>query len=214
MSTRRILVTNAKGGCGKTTTATHLAAALAHGGLRVALADCDRQKSSLRWLKTRNGHSPEIQGLDWTKAEAPPKRADRLVIDCPGALPFKRIEALISSSDVVVVPILPSIFDEDSTRRLLKRVSDLKPIRKGKKDVAIVANRLRPRTRATARLEAFLARLDYPVAAQVRDRAAYADLALEGLTGFDVPGRRTEAIRTEWLPLIHLIEGIAEPARS
>ena len=41
-----ILVVNSKGGCGKTTVATNLAAAYANGGKSVALFDCDRQASA------------------------------------------------------------------------------------------------------------------------------------------------------------------------
>ena len=48
-----VLVANPKGGCGKTTIATHLAAAFANGGLRTALADTDRQRSCLGWLDAR-----------------------------------------------------------------------------------------------------------------------------------------------------------------
>ena len=50
---RKILVVNSKGGCGKTTLATNLAVALAARGDDVALADADRQKSSLSWVKRR-----------------------------------------------------------------------------------------------------------------------------------------------------------------
>ncbi|MEO1250178.1 MAG: ParA family protein, partial [Pseudomonadota bacterium] len=48
-----ILVLNLKGGCGKTTLATNLAGACAAHGLKVALAEVDRQKSALTWLKSR-----------------------------------------------------------------------------------------------------------------------------------------------------------------
>ncbi len=54
----RVLVTNIKGGCGKTTIATNLAAAFAAGGFATGLAEVDRQRSSLSWLKLRDGHAP------------------------------------------------------------------------------------------------------------------------------------------------------------
>ncbi len=50
---RAVLVANPKGGCGKTTLATNLAAGLAYRDERVVLWDLDRQKSSLEWLTLR-----------------------------------------------------------------------------------------------------------------------------------------------------------------
>ena len=48
---RHIMVLNSKGGCGKSTIATNLAAYYASEGYNVALADFDSQGSSLNWLK-------------------------------------------------------------------------------------------------------------------------------------------------------------------
>ena len=77
-----VLVANTKGGCGKTTVSTHLAAAFAGAGQRTALADADRQRSSLEWTRLRPGTAPPIAGLDWSKDLARlPKGFDRLVID-------------------------------------------------------------------------------------------------------------------------------------
>ena len=50
---QKILVLNPKGGSGKSTIATNLAAYYAWQGLRVALMDHDPQGSSMRWLKLR-----------------------------------------------------------------------------------------------------------------------------------------------------------------
>ncbi len=56
-----VVVTNLKGGVGKTTTAVYLAAvAVARGYDEVLLIDADRQASSAEWLsrRRRSGRSP------------------------------------------------------------------------------------------------------------------------------------------------------------
>src|SRR3712207_2178522 len=106
-----VLVANIKGGCGKTTIATHLAAAFATGGQTTLLADVDRQRSSLGWIDRRPASAALLTGLDWTKdLPAPPKGSGRLVIDAPAALKTKQIEELVKLADVIVLPVLPSAF--------------------------------------------------------------------------------------------------------
>ncbi len=202
-----VLVVNTKGGCGKTTTATHLASAFAHAGMTTALADCDRQGSSLGWLEARPEAAPRVTGLDWSKdAGKAPKATERLVIDAPAAMRFGRLEALIDDADVVVVPMLPSVFDERSTAKLIAKVEGLKPVRKGKKVLGLVANRLKPRSRAGARLEAFAAGLDQEVVGRIPDRAIYPDVALDGLSVFDLPGAKGSQLRADWLSVIRFCE--------
>ena len=206
----RVLITNFKGGCGKTTIATNLAAAFAAGGFATGLAEVDRQRSSLSWLKLRDGDARPIQGLDWRKqvGEIPPELR-RLVIDAPANLRMRHVDDLISESDLVVVPVLASVFDEGSTQRFLAKLDELKPIRKGRKTVALVANRLRPRSKATQRLESFLERLGQPIAARLGDRAIYGELAVQGLSIFDIDGQQARPVREEWRPLLNAIEEIA-----
>ena len=50
MALKRIIVTNAKGGCGKTTITTNIASHYALQGKNVRLFDHDAQGSSLAWL--------------------------------------------------------------------------------------------------------------------------------------------------------------------
>jgi len=204
-----VLVANTKGGCGKTTTATQLASAFARAGLTTVLADGDRQRSSLGWLARRPDTAPAIVGLDWVKKLSSPPNADRLVIDAPAALRFGALEDLTARADVVLVPVLPSAFDEASTGKLVAKLAALKPVAKGKKSVALVPNRLKARSRAASRLEAFCGDLDQPVAGRVPDRAAYADLAMEGLGAFDVDGNRGKALRGDWLTIVAFCEGRA-----
>jgi chromosome partitioning protein len=186
-----VLVANTKGGCGKTTIATTLASAFAGQGHFTVLADVDRQHSS----------------LDWAKSDfVVPKDAERVVIDAPAALKMKDVEALVKMADVIVLPVLPSAFDEGATRRFLTRLEELKPIRKSRAAVAIVGNRMRARTRAAAQLDAFLGGLGHTVVSRSRDSAADTEAAADGLSVFDLRGRRAEDLREDWAPLLRHIE--------
>lgn len=205
-----ILVANIKGGVGKTTVATHLASAFATAGLRTALADVDRQRSSLGWLERRPATAAGIAALDWTKSIGDmPKGLDRLVIDAPAALKSKDVETLVREADVVVLPLLPGAFDEHATARFLKTLDDLKPIRKNRKAVAIVGNRLRARTHAADRLDRFMETAGHRVVTRLRDSLAYPDAADAGLSLFDQKQKRIRDLQADWAPLLAFIEEVA-----
>jgi chromosome partitioning protein len=198
-----VLVANTKGGCGKTTVATHLAAALACGGHQTALADADRQRSSLEWTRLRPGTAAPIVALDWSKELAPPPGGiARLVIDAPAAMKKKELFDLVEMADVIVVPVLPSVFDQGSTTVFLARLNELKPIRKNRKPVGVLRNRVRARTRATARLAQFLAEIEYADLGALPDRAIYNDVAAAGLSLFDLTGTRAAALQQDWASLL------------
>ncbi len=206
---RKILIANGKGGCGKTTIATTLAAALANSGADVILADADRQGSSLSWLKARPENLAKIEALDWSKEKAIgefPKGRDALVIDGPGGLRSTLAEQLIAECDDVVVPVSPSAFDWNATEKFVNRISKMKRVKKGKAGIHLIANRVRPRTRILSELETFMSDLGYPVLARLSDRVVYARLASNGESVFDQNTRENISARSQWQPLILAVQ--------
>jgi chromosome partitioning protein len=207
-----ILVTNTKGGCGKTTIATGLAGAFALTGSRTVLADCDRQKSSLGWVSRRPLGAPAITPVNWSKDTQPlPPKTQRLVIDSPAALKRKRLEELVRLADIVILPVLPSVFDETTTRRFLTTLEKLKPVRKGKRPVAVIGNRVRARTRTAARLDDFLGEVGQRSVASLRDTQLYPASAAAGLSLFDLRSRRAAGFVGDWQPLLSFIDEITAP---
>ena len=125
----RIVFANEKGGTGKSTTAVHVAVALAAAGHRVAALDLDtRQKTLARYLDNRaaTGRRRLLDlptanhgvlslltpaGLDQEIARLG-HRADYIIIDTPGRDdPLGR--AAISLADTLVTPINDSFVDLD-----------------------------------------------------------------------------------------------------
>ncbi len=205
-----VLVTNTKGGCGKTTLSTNLAGAFARSGFATVLADCDKQRSALQWSERRPRDLETIKAVDWVKTLAsPPKGTQRMVVDAPAGLRRKDLEVLVKAADVIVLPILPSVFDENTSATFLKTLDELKPVRKGKRSVAVVGNRMRLRTPAAARLDRFLTGLGHPVVARLRESQYYVSAAERGSSIFDLASGRVRNILADWAPLLAFIDTLA-----
>ena len=201
-----VLVANTKGGCGKTTISTHLAAAFATSGRQTALADADRQRSSFQWARLRPGTAARIAPLDWvSKLSDPPRDTECLVIDAAAAMKTKHVFELVRMADLIVVPVLASAFDQSSTAAFLNKLNELKPIRKSKKPVAVVRNRVRPRTNAAARLARFLREIEHQDLGTLTDRTIYNDVAAAGLSIFDLTGKRAEKTREDWTMVLDYV---------
>lgn len=206
-----ILIANSKGGSGKTTFATTLAAALAATGDRVALADADRQRSSLTWLGRRPRVEAPITALDWSRRAdigrfpACVSRAslDWVVIDAPGALKGPKAEALVAQATYVVAPVTPSFFDAHAAQGFLARIENLARIRRGGAAFLVAANRVPPRGRLARDLADFFLRIELEPAAEIAERSAYPELAAQGLSVFDRRGRSVAPIQAQWTPLLN-----------
>jgi chromosome partitioning protein len=204
------LVINSKGGCGKTTLATNLAAYFASRGDLVALAEADRQKSALSWVKRRDKALAPVMALNWSKAEKigedRGKDLDVIVIDGPGGLRSELAKTLIAEANDIVVPVLPSVFDWEATLKFLDGISEVKRVRKGKADIHVVANRVDRRSAQIGTLEETLAKRGYPVLCRITDRVVYAKDAAAGSSIFDQSDTVSMEIRGQWRPLLQALD--------
>jgi chromosome partitioning protein len=129
VAVHRIVFANEKGGSGKSTTAVHVAIALAAAGRRVAALDMDtRQRTFGRYLdnraamaKTLGRQLPTVRYETFDAAKGVPVTermealagdADVIVIDTPGS-DNEQVRAAISSADTLVTPINDSFVDLD-----------------------------------------------------------------------------------------------------
>ncbi len=204
-----VAVANTKGGSGKSTLATHIAAWYAKRGFATTLGDLDIQQSSLNWLERRPAEATKIRGVDLAEGRKVLRSTQVLVVDCMAAMKQKVVRDVVKQADVIVIPVLPSAFDEDGARRFVEQLEELKPIRKNKRAVAFVGNRVRARTRAAQRLEAFLADLGFPTVTVLRDSTRYAQASASGLALVETAGRRDAAFMSDWEPLFEFLRDAA-----
>lgn len=202
---KTVLVASSKGGVGKTTIATHLAAHAALEGLRTVLVDADPQHSSTRWAERRAELESAVLPLDGTKkswARHVPEDTQRIVIDAPAGATVDSLEGFLEDAESLVVPVLPSTLDIDATVGFLNGIAKHPRVRRGQIRVGLVGNRLRPWTNASQQAVALLEQWPYPVVAQLRDSQAYVVLVGLGRSLFDYHSQNVRDHQEDWAPLL------------
>jgi len=211
---QKIVLLNPKGGSGKSTIATNLAAYYAWKGFNTALMDTDPQGSGVRWLKLRPRGLPTIaaingferpMGVTRSFALRTPPGTERLIVDTPAALPAHQMPEVIRDASAIVVPVLPSDIDTHAASRCIADLLLVAKIHRSERRLVIVANRARRYTKAFQALIRFLQSLRIPVAAVLRDSQAYVRSAESGIGIHEMRGSllrddlETWKALTDWL---------------
>lgn len=214
--TKKIVVINSKGGCGKTTLSTNLASYYAAHGYPAALFDYDPQDSATRWLAQRPAalehihgvaaaHSPEDNVTRSFQMRVPPETR-RLILDTPASLKRMELIEILRGAAAVIVPILPSTIDSHVTAAFIKDLETELRMHAPGAAVAVVANRVRRNTRAFQTLLRFLEASGMAPVACLRDTQNYVQAAAEGIGIHDMKANTTRIDREHWQSLIDWLE--------
>ena len=127
-----ILIGSQKGGCGKSTLATNISAALAVKGKDVMLIDADKQGSSSNWFfdRSENKELPQVnsvQKYDDVRASVLDlnKRYEYVIIDAAGRDSIELRTSMIVAN-IIIMPVRPSQFDLDTVLRTQDIYTDAK----------------------------------------------------------------------------------------
>jgi len=207
----KILVASSKGGCGKSTIATNLAAHFAQKGKNTVLVDTDHQASSQRWCEKRAGMPAAVlpvSGLKPGWQSKIPQDADYVIVDAPAGIRPAELGADLEDVDALLIPVLPSRIDLEATEGFLREVGKLSRVKRGKVAVGLVANRLKPWTTATQQALDEIKRLPFPVVAQLRDTQGYVMITGLGKSIFDYNSELIRGHQEDWEKLLRWLKKI------
>ena len=197
------MVLNSKGGCGKSTIATNLAAYYALQGKKTVLADYDPQSSSLDWVARRPASRPEITGVaGFTDGmRHAPRNADIAIVDAPARSHGKELTNLLHHAETILIPVLPSTIDMQATGRFIEELQKTPTVKNRKVRIAVVANRVRDNTLIFDELDAYLSSLKVPYIGTLREAQNYIRAYTRGLGIHDLPDYLAWPDLEEWGPV-------------
>mgnify|MGYP005990418267 CR=1 FL=1 len=211
----RVMVANAKGGCGKTTMATNIASYFATQGEGTAIVDYDPQGSSIDWLEVRDPQLVKLTGVAAFKNQNPnstrsyslrvPSTTSRIVIDTPAGLSGHTLSDMIHATDFIVIPVIPSAIDIRAATRFIRDVLLSNAYRSKKKPIVVVANRVKKNTLIYKKLELFLNSLNIPFITSFRDTQYYVRASEHGL-GLADYDQADAKDKLEWQPMLDWLE--------
>jgi chromosome partitioning protein len=186
-----ISVTNLKGGVGKTTVSVNIAVGLALKDYSVCLVDSDReQRSATEWRDNRTIASPQITVVSVSEKQftseikALRDKFDIVLIDGVPQL-SELAQYTIGVSDLVIIPITPSLIDYRGFETFYKKYKEIKTMKEemgGRVKGAVLINRVQRNRLVNEIPDAVQSYGITLFKSRLVDRLAYKDTFTEGLS--------------------------------
>jgi chromosome partitioning protein len=219
----KIVILNPKGGCGKSTLATNIAAHYARQGPAPSIMDCDPQGSSMAWLDRRPAELPSVHGIAAFKKSMQatrswqlrvPNETRTLIVDSPASVNHDDLRELTRDSSSVLVPVLPSSMDIHAASRCIADLLLVAKIDRRERKLAVVANRTRKNTKSFSKLMRFLDSLGIPIIAVLRDSQNFVHAAEQGLGICDMQPSRVKTDIEQVDRIVTWLDGWEERRRN
>ncbi len=204
------MLLNPKGGSGKTTIATNLAAYYAGQGFLTALFDHDAQGSCTRWLQLRPESRTAIHGIAAHQNPVGvtrsfqlrmPLNAERVIVDTPAGPTDPYLPNLVRIADTIIVPVLPSPIDIDAMYSLVEVLRRLEPVCKSDVRITAVVNRTPTHRSGLKSLENALRSVGLSVATRLRETRCYPRASARGIGVNELGGIGRDRCLDDWRPL-------------
>ncbi len=219
----KIVILNPKGGCGKSTIATNIAASYARQGSQPTIMDYDPQASTMGWLDRRPSDLPVIHGIAAYKKTIHATRSWQLrvpddtvnlIVDSPAGLNHDDLREVTRDAASILVPVLPSSMDIHAASRCIADLLLVAKIDRRDRKLAVVANRTRKNTKSFARLMRFLDSLGIPVIAVLRDSQNFVRSAEQGIGLVEMQPSRVRPDVEQLDKITSWLDGWAERRRN
>lgn len=179
-----------KGGVGKTTLSTNLAAEFARLGQNVLIADADPQGSATSCQAAREGDPLFVvvgkpTATIHKEIEMMRKGYDHVIIDGPARV-TEITRSAIMASDVIIIPVQPSPYDVWATEDVVKLVREAKIFKESLK-CCFVINRKIANTAIGRDVREALAGFDIRVMEScITQRVIFAEAAARGMAAYEL----------------------------
>lgn len=200
MAAKVIVITNQKGGCGKTTLAMNLAGTVALKS-KVLLVDGDSQGSATRWAASSSDEKPfpaAVMSLANTENKAHREinkyAADYeyIFVDCPPAMGSNFTSSVLLIANLVLVPVIPSPTDLWSAVGIQQLISNVAEINE-KLTARLVANMCQSNSSISKEALALIKEFEFTkTRTDIYQRTAYRQAAAFGGTVHDLDNAKAK----------------------